>query len=77
MDTLALNIAASISRGFLLGVKTVRGAYIEQERRLASEQGEETHTHTHTHTHATLLVRCSINLSTMTQATRIRYGRPR
>ena len=39
MHTIGLNIAAAKSRGFLLAVKTVRGAYLDQERALSKEKG--------------------------------------
>lgn len=39
LDTIFQDIAAAEAKGFLLGVKTVRGAYIEQERLLAKEKG--------------------------------------
>ena len=39
MHTTDLNIAAAKSRGFILAVKAVRGAYLDQERALAKEKG--------------------------------------
>lgn len=39
LDTILQDLAAAEAKGFLLGVKTVRGAYIEQERLLAKENG--------------------------------------
>ena len=39
MHTIGLNIAAAKSRGFLLAVKTVRGAYMDQEKALARDKG--------------------------------------